>query len=579
MVINMDLFNSFKEKFEKNNYYLYLSLIILYSFFSQLYLYFQYDGLRADHDLGIITKTSQAVQSQNTIYNSFQYNNGFGYQTTTTFLSDILGLSVQKILILPLGFLYVIFAYLFFNEFFKNKKIALISTFILSLQPDLLFLMSRGSHEKFSFILFLLAFLLVIHIAKNNWGKKNFIYLALLYLVIFSLNIYNIWFSGIFLLLIFVYCFFGIIFSLIFNESSIFFKKTIYFLTPSILIYLSMFIIYPRIFNVLNISRSISYKLFSFFPLFILLVLLFLLFSIFFCNKNKMTKENNISNLISKFFNNEFLTNFSVIMSISVYLILLYFITKSSNLSFSPINWFFLTLINWIIIPASFFTVYLEIKKYFTKKIKISKIKIFFIFIYLSFLVIFFMSIIISKYVNNENLGSNLELRIFPYFFIFAVPFASELVVKTYDKLLINKKRKIFSTILIIALISIFIFNSHMKAANNPLFSNNCIFYSQYEKNTLDYIENNADNLTIWAGYNERILNSYYYNSEFENFNKVNFSNNNNPESLIYSQIIESYSLLNKENLTRLNYYALVFNNGKSSFYISSILNNYLFDE
>jgi len=72
----------------------FLLLILLYGFLSHLYFSLRYSGLIADGDTGIITKTIQAVKSQNTIFATYPYLSGFGLQLKTAFLSNITGFSI-----------------------------------------------------------------------------------------------------------------------------------------------------------------------------------------------------------------------------------------------------------------------------------------------------------------------------------------------------------------------------------------------------------------------------------------------------------------------------------------------------
>mgnify|MGYP006959940088 CR=1 FL=1 len=119
-------------------------LIVFYAFLSHLYYAIRYSGRLADSDTSAITKTIQAMYTENTI---FTYTNGYGFQTVTAILSEITGLTIQQLLLLPLGFLYVIIAYPLFLQLTKQRNIAILATFLLSLLPDLLFFTSSGSHE------------------------------------------------------------------------------------------------------------------------------------------------------------------------------------------------------------------------------------------------------------------------------------------------------------------------------------------------------------------------------------------------------------------------------------------------
>jgi len=224
-----------------------LLLIITYGFLSHLYFSLRYSGLIADVDMGRITKTIQAMQSQRTIFTTYRYASGFGLQLIITFLSDITALSIQKLLILPTGFLYLIIAYPLFLKFIKSKKTALLATFLLSLQPDLLFATSRGSHERFTSFLILTSIFILLQLIFIKQDRKKFvIYLTLFYTTTLSLTFFNIWFSALLAFGILFTALISFFLSKLFNVDNIPSQKMFYITIPLIiLLYLTQYTYLP----------------------------------------------------------------------------------------------------------------------------------------------------------------------------------------------------------------------------------------------------------------------------------------------------------------------------------------------
>jgi len=354
----------------------FFSLIIIYGFLSHLYFSSRYSGLIADGDTSTITKTIQAMQNQRTIFTSYPYTSGFGLQLIITFLSDITALSIQKLLILPMGFLYLIIAYPLFLKFIKNKKTALLATFLLSLQPDLLFITGRGSHERFTFFLVLTSIFILIQLIFTERDRKKFlIYLALFYVTTFALTSFNSWFSAFLAFSILFASLISFFLSKLLNIESSPSKKMFYIVIPFIiLLYLTPCIYPPSRFmwQVINIWKG---KL-SPFSLSLLIIASVIIFSLLLFIK--LFSRNTLNFLKTNLVGKSHHKILYGIIGFGLFIFLVYILAVSSNLlCFPPFIWMFLTLFNWIIFPLSVIMVFAIIGDFIQKKASFSLSRLF----------------------------------------------------------------------------------------------------------------------------------------------------------------------------------------------------------
>jgi len=556
----------------------FLLLILLYGFLSHLYFSLRYSGLIADGDMGMITKTIQAVKSQATIFTTYQYSSGFGFQVVVTFLSNITDLSIQKLLILPTGFLYVTIAYPLFVELIRDKKIALLATLLLTLQPDLLFFTSRGSHERFIFFLALMTFFILIRLISLKRDDKKFVlYLALFYVTILSLTSFNKWFSAAIIISIIFASMIGFFFSKLLGVSSLAYKKMSYIVIPCIPIYYSICsYIYPLLW--VSQKNLISYwknKLIALHPTLIslgivtliIIVSLFLLFIFF-----KAPIIRALKNLIMRF-SEKIRSNKSYRMGIYVvtgfglltYVFGLYILSISSDLSFSPFIWMFLMLFNWIIFPLSVIMVFTIIWGFIRKK-NLSSNSLHFLFsFYMSFFLLLLITIFLDRVIGT-GVANNFELRIFPYFMFFAVALASMIILKWIHQLH-TKRWQLTGEILFLILIIIWSINSLVKSTCDPSVSNRWIFYSKEEKIAMNWMESNLKKTTIWAGPLRRVRAAFRYNSNFDSLGNISFSNASNAKYYLISDIARKRANKYKYSLPFIKNSNQIYDNDEAELY------------
>lgn len=514
-----------------------LSLIVLYGFLTHIYVYFRYSGLVADSDVGGITKTIQALQNQGTIFNNYQYSNGFGLQIIVASLSNITGLTIQRVLILPMGFLFIIIAYLLFVELTKSRRIALLSSFLLCLQPDLLFITSRGSHERYTFFLFLVAFFMLIRLSQTSRDDTKFsLYLVLFLLTIFSLTTLNSWIAAVVILLVFLVsaiCFLlhklgkmpSLSYSRIWPAAILCFP--LYYLITSY-VYPTSGIMQRAILGQWK-NALISTNVGLIVPIALALAFVMTISLLF-----RFQAVKPIGNWILGSFRKMRVRRwFRLLLYGIIALVLLAYIPgvyifsgSSGVLCFPPKTWLFLTLFNWIIIPLSAVGAIniLRARNQYRASSPISYSMLLSLYLSSLLLLLLVLAIFVSRVIE-AGTGQNYELRVFPYFMAFAILLASVTISKWLRRLGMGKWQRITKIALII-LVVISSANLLLKSTNDPIVSDKWIFYSQGEKIAMDWLESTfVGKATLWAGLDERISVGFDYNSSFDSWGEIRFTN------------------------------------------------------
>jgi hypothetical protein len=121
----------------------------------------------------------------------FLYYNGYAYQTIVTFLIRLTGESVVTLqqVVLPLALvLQVAVGWLLFREVAGSGRGAALGTILLLLQPEFLFVVLRGSHEKFGRLFMMLALYALFRSYRSQTSLRHFaIYVGLFYLAAYGL--------------------------------------------------------------------------------------------------------------------------------------------------------------------------------------------------------------------------------------------------------------------------------------------------------------------------------------------------------------------------------------------------------
>jgi hypothetical protein len=160
------------------------------------YLLVRRGGLWGEGDTYAFTALAESLlRSKALIPASGAYPHGYGYQFLLVSLSATTGLSLSSLQLYASGFLtawLVLPAWLLYRELTSTGRGATLATAILLIQPEFLFPVMRGSHEKFTRGLMLLLLFLLVRSLRARERLRGFAAMVVaFYLTAFALIAYN----------------------------------------------------------------------------------------------------------------------------------------------------------------------------------------------------------------------------------------------------------------------------------------------------------------------------------------------------------------------------------------------------
>jgi hypothetical protein len=167
----------------------------------------RYFGYWSEQDTAVFSRIIADMQEAGSLRSPGGYTHGFAYPVWASTIAAMAGLSVDQLLQLytPLiGCLFLgLFGFATFRRLFVSQRTALLATVLLFLTPELFFTMSRGNHEKFTVSLVFLAILCLVNGFLEGYQKRRWRVFAawtiVLYLIAFTLISLNIFFGSIFM--------------------------------------------------------------------------------------------------------------------------------------------------------------------------------------------------------------------------------------------------------------------------------------------------------------------------------------------------------------------------------------------
>lgn len=260
-------------------------------------------------------------------------------------------------------------------------------------------------------------------------------------------------------------------------------------------------------------------------------------------------------------------------LALIIYIIGVYILAVSSKsfLSSPPFVWIFFTLFNWIIFPLSVIMVFTIIWDFIRRRSFSSDSHPFLLLFYVSFSLLLLLAIFLDRVIGT-GIGNNLELRVFPYFMFFAVALASMTILKWRHQLY-AKRWQSTGKILFIILIIILSMNSLLKSTNDPIVTNNWLFFSAGEKIGMDWIESNLKGVAIWAGLDNRIAAAFNYNSNFDSSKKIGFSSSEKAKHYFVSDTIKERARRVDHSLPPVKDLNRIYESDKVKLYYRSVKN------
>ena len=125
----------------------------------------------------------------------YAYSNGYGFSALGVFLFNLSSISIASFQLLGaplLATVLVLSAWLLFREFTGTRLAATLATLILLVQPEFLFPILRGTHEKFTRSLMMLCLYLLLRSLRSRDNISRFTgFVLAFYLSAFSLITFN----------------------------------------------------------------------------------------------------------------------------------------------------------------------------------------------------------------------------------------------------------------------------------------------------------------------------------------------------------------------------------------------------
>lgn len=182
--------------------WVFVLLVALYAALAAGYFVLRYEGQWADSDTANLTVAAAAVMDSAALAPASEgvYGWGFAYQAVTTFLVRVSGISLIQLQFWVYPFvaaLLSIAAFATYRQLTGDTATGALAALLLFLQPDFLFVIFRGSHEKVTWLVTLLAlFLLAKSFGAAGRVQRVAVYVGLFYVVIFTLISSNIFFAS-----------------------------------------------------------------------------------------------------------------------------------------------------------------------------------------------------------------------------------------------------------------------------------------------------------------------------------------------------------------------------------------------
>lgn len=138
-----------------------------------VYPIFRYSGrFTGGGDASNFLQFAAAIQDQGILVpDRHVYAHGYAYQTLAVSVSSLSGLELDEVQFV-LGYLFlawpIALAWLFYREILESSQGAFLASMILLVQPDVLFPLMRGTHEKFTRGLMFLALYLLVRNVRGH---------------------------------------------------------------------------------------------------------------------------------------------------------------------------------------------------------------------------------------------------------------------------------------------------------------------------------------------------------------------------------------------------------------------------
>lgn len=184
-----------------------LGVIIMFSMLAGFYYNMRYTGMNPDGDVIKMVAAARGIQVSGRLDEAGRYSNGYNYGAILAFVSELTGLRPDTMTSWGNAWImvFLLAAYITYRELMGDDWLAVLSTLLLIIFPDLMFYIMRGSHERVTWLLALLMlFLLVRSLRHIKQLGLLLVDILAFYLVFWAMASTNIYFASSFASAIFI---------------------------------------------------------------------------------------------------------------------------------------------------------------------------------------------------------------------------------------------------------------------------------------------------------------------------------------------------------------------------------------
>jgi hypothetical protein len=177
-------------------------LVIVFGLLAGLYYSLRYGSWAMETDASSMTTSALGMIDSGELLYDQAYNNGYAYPALLSFTSLISGVDVRIFQLFSSLWVFVVAlaAFISYREFLGSSAAAALGMLLLFMQPDFLFYIVRGSHEKFIWAsALLMLFLLARSFNYLHQPRRLLVFVVLFYLVFWAFVAGNVYFGASFM--------------------------------------------------------------------------------------------------------------------------------------------------------------------------------------------------------------------------------------------------------------------------------------------------------------------------------------------------------------------------------------------
>lgn len=500
-----------------------VTLLLVATLIIATYFLLRYEGYWAEADT---RSTTWAIRDVNTTgklvpgSGYFTYPNGYGFQALAVFLVQLTGISIVSLQLLGsalLSTIIIIPAWLLYRELTDSTRGATLASVILLVQPEFLFVIVRGTHEKFTRALMLLSLYILVRSLRRR-GSTFYMAAA-------------------------VVTFYTLVYAIITLNNLL---ATSYIAALILALFLQW--ASSRWSGTDQVSKRVSRRLFSTVAISLILAFFFTFYA-YEPAQHDVQVMNSIVDRVS-----------ALLLDVGRESTDPY--TKWVNNAWTSTSiYFILTLSNWILLIASaslwFGLTFSHVRK---GKAFSNNGELLLWALYGAFAFQGAASILVDI---SGAIASNLQHRTFPAFAMLAAPLIARYLIRWHP---VHQSLKRWSVAVCISLLAIL---SILKASNEPLVSNKWLFYSTAEMQSIDWLELNLPEQRLWSGFDERLrMGAFMWNdAERPNIEFIEGQSETSAQAYLVSSLISLRAVRLSETIPIQSDSLLTYHNGTSAVY------------